>query len=297
MAHDHPHDHDLDEDEIGPLDEEFSSALILRAKAPFLEWVREVEPDSPEAQNGAIDPAVVLTPELPRAEHREMWLKQHHEVVFAQQLAPWTEDESHWPADRSLDALGRWWDLAWVPMVDDLRDFAVLPSVTCDPVSLSAIRAEFGALPEGSGFFLDVQTGEMVSFSPEELDAIDHEDPSRAGLDEAQFAEVLRVYDAETLVELPSPSEQVTLLVARAFAEAARVPAVRNRLLNALDSKRPLTRFVESIDASGLRKQWTAHHEHAVTELLRESLEYYGVPLVGGDADPANGRQPGRGRR
>jgi hypothetical protein len=290
-AADHAHDHDREETAFGGFDEEFYSALILHARQPFLDWVRQVEPDSPEAQNGVVDPAVVLTPELPRSDHREMWLKQHHEVVFAQQLAPWSEDESQWPADRSLEALERWFDVSWVPMVDDLRDFAIRPDVTCDPVSLGAIKAEFASLSPGSGFFLDVQTGEMVSFSPEEMDAIEHEDPARGGLDEAQFAEVLRLYDSETLVELPSPSEQVTMLAADAFARGARVTAVRNRLLNALDAKKPLARFLEAVDASGLRRQWTAHLEHAVTELLRESLEYYGVPLVG-ETDPRAPRAP-----
>jgi hypothetical protein len=296
MAHDHLHDDDDHvHDEHDLLDEEFSSALILRPQAPFLAWVRTVEPDSDEAKSGAIDPAVVLTPELPRAEHRQMWLKQHHEVVFAQQLAPWTEDESRWPGDRSLEALGRWWELSWVPMVDDLRDFEIKPDVSCDPVSLVAIRAEFASLPDGSGFFLDVKTGEMVSFSPEEMDAIDHDDPTRAGLDEEQFAEVLRLHDSDALVELPSPSEHVTRLVADSFAHASRVTAVRNRLLNALESKKPVARFLEAVDASGLRRPWTAHHELAVTELLRESLEYYGVPLVGdgGTDEP----RPSRKRR
>jgi hypothetical protein len=297
MVHDHDHgDHDEEPDYA---DEIFASALILRPKQPFLDWVRALEPDAAadNAPLGAADPAVVLTPELPRAEHREMWLGQHHEIVFAQQLAPWTEDESLWPADRSLEALGRWWDLSWVPMVDDLRDLEIKPDVTCDPVSLGAIRAEFASLADGSGFFLDVHSGEMISFSPDEMQAIVHLDPTRAGLDEAQFAEVLRLYDSQALVELPSPSEGVTKLVAESFARAARVTAVRNRLLNALDSKKPVARFLEAVDASGLRKQWTAHHEQAVTELLRESLEYYGVPLVGADADAEGDRRPGGPRR
>lgn len=302
MAHDHQPDDETDDELEDELDDEhgeeefgFYSALILIPKQPFLEWVRSVEPDSDAARSGAMDPAVVLTPELPRAEHREMWLKQYHEFVFEQQLAPWTEDETLWPEDRSVEALGNWWTLSWVPMVDDLHDLEISPEVTCDPVSLAAVRQEFASLPDGSGFFLDVRTGEMVSFSPEEMDAIDQGDPSRAGLDEQQFAEVVRLYGSDALVELPSPSDAVTLLVADAFARAARVTSVRNRLANALESKKPLARFLEAVDASGLRRQWTAHHEHAITELLRESLEFYGVPLLGegegGDTRPTRARR------
>lgn len=288
----HAHDEDDFEPEDDGADEEFASGLVLRPKAPFLEWVRSVMPAEDVEGSGADDPAVVLTPELPRAEHRDRWLQQHHEAVFAQQLAPWTEDESSWPDDRSVEALGRWFDLSWVPMVDDLRDLTITPEVTCDPVSLAAIRAEFERLPDGSGFFLDVQTGEMVSFSPEEMDAIEHSDPSRAGVDDQQFAEMMHLYESDSLVELPSPSEAMTRLVAESFARAARVTSVRNRLLNALDSKKPVSRFVEAVDASGLRRQWTAHHEHAVAELLRESLEFYGVPLLGGGPPGRAGEAP-----
>jgi hypothetical protein len=289
MAHDH--DAGIEQHDDHPTEDDFTSALTLRPRQPFLDWVREVEPEPGPGASGANDLAVVLTPELPHAADRDKWLAQHHEEVFACQLAPWTDDESRWPADRSLDGLRRWFDLEWAPIVDDLTALAVKPPVTCGPVSLSALRAEFASLPEGSGLFLDVQTGEMVSFSPEELDALEHDEPSRANLDAAAFAEVVRLFESETLVELPSPSEGVTRLVMESFAETLRVPAVRNRLLNALDAKKPVRRFLETIDASGLRKQWQAHHDEAVTDLIREALEYFGVPTVG-DGEPRDGRRP-----
>jgi hypothetical protein len=282
-------DHDAEE-----WPEDFCSALILTPRAPFVAWAVAVEPSEGAAAE-ASGPVVVLTPELPRASDRDTWLAQNHEAVFAEQLAPWTEDEAAWPADRSLARLRDWFDLAWSPAVDDLRDLVVRPPVACGPVSVAALRAEFASLPEGSAFFLDVQSGEMVSFSPEELDALEHEDPARARLSEAEFAEVVRLYESDTLVELPAPSEGLTTLVMESFAESHRVPAVRNRLLNALEAKKPARRFLEAVDASGLRKQWLAHHDEAITELLRETLEYFGVALVG-DAPAPTGRPP-RARR
>ena len=280
-----PDESSPDDDEDDDLDE-FASALILRPKRPFVSWAGSVkrsppEGHAPEPEPEPADSVCVLTPELPQPADRDTWLAQNHEEIFGAQLAPWTDDESRWPKDWSLQALQAWFDIEWVPAVDDMRDLVVRPVVTCDPVSLPALFTEFSSLPDGSGFFLDVRSGDMVSFSPAELDALEHREAARAGISDAELAEAQRLYESDTLIELPSPSEQLSLLVMEVFAEAAKVPAVRNRLLNALEAKKPVRRFIETIDASGLRKQWDAHYEAAVLDLLRDTLEYFAVPFVG----------------
>jgi hypothetical protein len=257
-------------------DEEFVSALVLTPRAPFLAWVAAQAPGEPPR-----DPVVVLTPELPTPADRDTWLEQHHAAVFAAQLGAWDTDESGWPADRSLGALRAWFDLTWAPDVDDMRDLPIRPPVACGPVSLGALRDEFAALAAGSELFLDVQSGEMVSFSPEEIEALDRDDPARAGLTAEALAEVRRLYESESLIGLPSPSEASTIGMMEAFAESTRAPAVRNRLLNALESKKPARRFLDTLDVSGLRKHWIAFRDQAVSEAIQETLDFYGVPYFG----------------
>jgi hypothetical protein len=222
---------------------------------------------------------VVLTPELSTEAARDAWLAQHHLELFARSLAPWTEDESRWPADRSLTTLRSWFDVVWSPYVDDMSDSEILPAVACGPVSLPSLVAEYKSLAAGSGFFLDVQNGDMISFSPEELDALEHPDAAGAGLPEKEFADLVQLFESSTLVELPSPSDDNELALMEAFAETIRVPATRNRLMSALDSKKPARRFQETVDTSGLRSRWLAWRDEMITEALRGALEHFHVPF------------------
>jgi hypothetical protein len=282
-------DYEDDTDEEPLPADEWVSALVLVPRAPFIAWARRTVPDE-------LDPpetAIVLTPELFTAEHRARWLEQHHERVFAEQLRPWTEDETAWPQDRSQATLSEWFDLTWVPVCDDLSYLPLGPPVACGPVSLSALRDEFASLADGSQLFLDVQSGEMVSFSPAELDALDRNDPGAADITADALAEMRRLYDMESLVPLPSPSESTTMALMQAFAEGVQAPAIRNRLLNALDSKKPIRRFLDGIEASGMRKQWAVYSQQMVLEAMRETLDQYGVPYIGA-ADNDESGPPGK---
>ena len=274
-----PSDERLEDDDEVPWydDANFMSALVLTPRTPFLAWARQVVPDD----SNPPDTVVVLTPELPTEDHRTRWLEQHCDEVFGMQLLPWTEDVGAWPVDRSLQVFREWFDVTWSPAVDDFRDKPLGPPVSCGPVSLMALRDEFASLADGSELFLDVQTGDMVSFSPAELQALDEEVSADSGLEEEAIADIRRVYSLESLVALPSPSPSLRLAIMGAFAEEIRVPAVRNRLLNALDSKKPERRFLEAIDASGLRKAWAGFSQQAILDAMRETLDAYRVPYIG----------------
>jgi len=286
---------DEDELDVDSTDEpswldDFVSALVLVPREPFITWASRTVPDEPNPP----ETVVVLTPELLTAEHRARWLEQHHHRVFAEQLRPWTEDEAAWPDDRSLAAFSEWFELTWVPVCDDLSHLPLAPPVECGPVSLTALRDEFESLVDGSQLFLDVESGEMVSFSPAELEAIERDEAGAAGITTDALADMRRLYESESLIPLPSPSEPTTLALMRAFADDVRAPAIRNRLLNALESKKPARRFFDTIDASGLRKPWTAYWQLTILEAMRETLERFGVSYLGAP----EGTEPGPpGRR
>ena len=124
-------------------DEAFMSAVILRPREPFLNWVREqLRNDVPSIASEAAIPGVAITPEQPRAEDQEAWLRQYSDELFTRQLEVWASEEN-WPADRSLEALRAWFDVEFVPTVDDLRAYRVHPEVTCAPVSLAEMVSQF----------------------------------------------------------------------------------------------------------------------------------------------------------
>jgi len=272
-------EHDLEDetDEEPPWFDDYVSALVLVPREPFIAWARRTVPDEANPP----ETVVVITPELLTAEHRTRWLEQHHGRVFAEQLRPWTEDEAAWPADRSVSAFREWFDLSWVPVCDDFSHLPLAPPVECGPVLLAALRDEFESLTDGSQLFLDVASGEMVSFAPSELEAIDRDDPGPLGITADALADMRRLYETESLIPLPSPSQPTTLALMQGFADDVRAPAIRNRLLNALESKKPTRRFFEAIDASGLRKPWTAYWQRTILEAMRGTLERFGVPYLG----------------
>ena len=132
--------------------EGFLSAVVVRPKPAFLEWVRSVMPPDEEVE-GAMSTVVVLAPELPRQGQLRTWVQQHHEEIFAKQLVVWTEDESRWPADLSFGALCAFFDIELAAGVDDLRHRPLLPDVTCEPVSLKLLVAVFVGLPDGGTLY------------------------------------------------------------------------------------------------------------------------------------------------
>ena len=92
-------------DPFEALDEEpdFSSVFVLGAKKPFEDWVQGLEGSPAGWTVLPIDRyQAVLTPGLPTQAIADSWLQQHYGEIFIRQLEAWTEDESEWPADRSL---------------------------------------------------------------------------------------------------------------------------------------------------------------------------------------------------
>jgi len=270
-----------DDDEAldGAFDDEwFASALVLTPRKPFVDWAIAQEPRTPTAEAEAGEMIVVLTPELAHEEDRDAWLAQYHEELLAHALAPWTEDESRWP-DLSLATLRSWFDVKWSTTVDDMSGAEILPPVTCGPVSLPALVTEYKAVPTGTGLFLDVQNGDIVSFSPEELDALEHENAADAGLPQDEFAALVQLFETATLIPLPSPGEDAEASLMETFADSVRVPAIRNRLMSALDSKKPARRFQETVDTSGLRSRWLAYRDDMITAAMHQTLQRFGVPF------------------
>ena len=138
------------------VDDTFMSAVILRPREPFLNWVRQhLEKDLASLESEAAAPAVAITPELPRVADQDAWLRQHSDHLFTRQLEVWAAEAS-WPTDRSLEALRAWFDVEFVPAVDDLRAYHVHTEVTCEPISLAEIVNQFETIFEQGAVFVDV---------------------------------------------------------------------------------------------------------------------------------------------
>ena len=282
---------DPDDDDLPPdlTDEEFDayddvdeplqkSALVLRPRDSMLSWVREVAPEAGEDQRSAS--VVALIPRLRPGPELDRWLEQFHETLFQEQFAAWTPEESKWPADRSLQTLREWFDIEFVPLPDDFTDLYPGVEATCDPVPIDLLVDATEELPEGGMLYVDVQTGAVVGLNRDDLGALDDGDASRFGGTEEEFDSLVRRIEAGTLVAVLGEEEVDDVDIMHFFAENAKIAGVRNRLLDALASKKPERRFKEVLDAAGLRKSWREFRRGVIASMLVDLLDDYRIPYT-----------------
>ena len=271
---------ELDEDPLGDTDEpEFLSAIVLRPKPAFLEWAQSVIAAEENAE-GAMEPVVVLAPSLLRRADVTLWIEQNHREILTRQLAVWTEDAARWPAELSFDALRAWFDIEIAAGVDDLRHYRLLPTVTCDPVSLKLLVAVFVGLPDNGTLFVDVRSGAVVGLSDDDIAAMQAEDPAAYGLAASDLEQMRRVYESDTLLDVIGASDVDELALMAEFAESQPIQGHRNRLLDALAGKKARRQFKNAVEAAGLTERWEQWQASAVQSSIRAALEFCRIPYV-----------------
>ena len=101
------------------------SAITVRAKQPFLDWLRQL-PDPLESnttlENINDDSTVYLLPELVMVSDKPVLLMQSYDLIFEMELESWWEDENDWPPDRTLEMFNKWFDLEFHSVIEDLVD-------------------------------------------------------------------------------------------------------------------------------------------------------------------------------
>jgi len=101
------------------------SAFVVRAKQPFLDWLRGL-PDPVDANLTLADinqePTVYLLPVYEDDEERNRILARHFDLIFASELAGWWTKETDWPAQRDLRRFRQWFDVSDYSVIEDLVD-------------------------------------------------------------------------------------------------------------------------------------------------------------------------------
>ena len=99
------------------------TAIIVRTKAPFLEWVESTDPDAQEQQDIIRDRVAVYLvepAESPDAERRAV--DRHAREIFEAELEAWYRDPTSWPIRRGPATLREWFDVRTESVVFDLVD-------------------------------------------------------------------------------------------------------------------------------------------------------------------------------
>ena len=97
------------------------SALILRYKQPFVDWINEVEPSPSHIVTLADleEERTVYLLEVEDQQELQGWLELNHRLLFEEELFGWYTDPALWPPERSLKMLGELCSFEFHSMVID----------------------------------------------------------------------------------------------------------------------------------------------------------------------------------
>ena len=100
------------------------SALVVKPKQPFLDWLHKADPTSLELTMSDLirEPTIYLIPECDTNEDLTDVLRELCEEIFEEQLAGWFTVTATWPRDRSFDVFCRWFAYEHHSMLVDLCD-------------------------------------------------------------------------------------------------------------------------------------------------------------------------------
>ena len=101
------------------------SAVAVRPKQPFLDWVNSVEPDSSVTLD-ELQKTLYLVPDYEDPEDAEKVLKKVCDEIFCRKLAGWYTDEETWPKDCSLKVFKQWFDVEHFDVVEDVGRAPIL---------------------------------------------------------------------------------------------------------------------------------------------------------------------------
>lgn len=97
------------------------SALILRYKQPFVDWINGVDPSGSNSLTFAEleQERNVYLVEVEDQQELERWLELNHQALFEEELFGWYTDSTLWPSERSLELLREWCSFEFHSVVID----------------------------------------------------------------------------------------------------------------------------------------------------------------------------------
>jgi hypothetical protein len=98
------------------------SAIVVKPKQRFLDWLHAADPTSHEITllDVCQEPTIYLIQECDTDEDVTKVLKELCEEIFEEQLDGWYKDISTWPRDRTYDVFCQWFDYQHHSMLIDL---------------------------------------------------------------------------------------------------------------------------------------------------------------------------------
>jgi hypothetical protein len=104
--------------ELEPFDMVKRSAMVVKPKMPYINWINETYPDDTISIDNYEDD-VYLLPNFEENKQMENWLKKNFDQIFTDQLNQWYTGEEGWPQKRTIKMFKEWFDYSMHTMIWD----------------------------------------------------------------------------------------------------------------------------------------------------------------------------------
>jgi hypothetical protein len=94
------------------------SAVLVRAREPFLEWAKKHGEGMFYPTEG--ERSVYLLPNFKDNVESEDLLRQYCDLIFEAELEGWITDPTTWPKERSYERFREWFEVEHHSVVEDL---------------------------------------------------------------------------------------------------------------------------------------------------------------------------------
>ena len=102
------------------------TALIVKPKKPFFDWLKEIDPEDDVLDDYMDDPDVYLLPDFEDTDQMEIWLKKNFDVIFRDQMNHWYTEEDLWIEKRTFKLFNQWFVYSMHTMVWDTLNRPIL---------------------------------------------------------------------------------------------------------------------------------------------------------------------------
>lgn len=97
------------------------SAVVIRPKQPFVDWLRSVEElEVPNITLEQLDKTLYLVPAYEDPKDAEKVLKRVCDEIFCRELNGWYTDGRTWPKERPWSVFKAWFDIEHFDVIEDL---------------------------------------------------------------------------------------------------------------------------------------------------------------------------------
>lgn len=117
---------------MNPIPEYFDfinrTALIIKPKKPFFEWLKSIDPKDDVLDDYMDDPDVNLLPDFEEIDQIENWIKKNFDAIFRDQMNQWYTEEDLWVQNRTLKLFNKWFEYSMHTMIWDTLNKPILRS-------------------------------------------------------------------------------------------------------------------------------------------------------------------------